>query len=373
MNPSAFWTALLGLLAVVALTSQASSNGIEAVAEVYDDGWRTDGGDFILGDTVEFSGANSVGTNLSYMWDVDNRTDVDLNDNYTDDMDATGPNFTWVYESADNRSVTLTVMHGNRSINASVWVNMSVNRPPSIFVGSFSVLVGETVDIMDQIDVEDPEGRPLVLEIDLDHDDDPELTWTSEGGGDTEHVFTVPGTIQVRATLSDGYNAAFDTGNVTVLDPGTVKGVSGRYSKDDHVLPGAYFAYKVSLDKGDRIDLNYRVVKGKGKPRLLAMEARSFFLFKNYAQRNSVTLMEELSSPNGTLAEIISWEADRDGTYYFVIDNGYGAGDGEETVSYLIIIDIDRKRETPGFEAATAVISVLGAVLIVALRRREDV
>jgi len=371
MNRPISWVLAAAILTFVALAHNASGNGIEAVAEVYDDGWRTDGGEFILGDTVEFSGANSVGTNLSYMWDVDNRTDVDLNDNYTDDMDATGPNFTWVYESAHNRSVTLTIMHGNRSINASVWVNMSVNRPPSLFVGSFSALVGETVDILDQIDAEDPEGRPLVLEMDLDHDDDPELTWTSEGGGDTEHVFTGPGTFQVRVWLSDGYNIVFDAGNVTVLDPGTVKSVSGRYSKDDHILPGAYFAYKVSLDKGDVIDLNYRVVKGKGKPRLLVMEAKSFFLFKNYEQRNSITLMEELSNPNGTLAEIISWEADRDGTFYFVIDNGYQSGGGEETVSYLIIIDIDRKRETPGFEAATAVMSVLGAVLIVALRRRD--
>jgi len=369
MNRPAFWT-MLGLLAVTALLPLASANGIEAVAEVYQDGWRTDGGHFIIGDIVELSGANSVGTNLTYMWDVDNGTDVDLNDNHTDDMDAPGPNITWVYDVAGNRTVTLTVTQGNRSINSTVWVNMSVNRLPSIFVGSFTALVGETVDLMDEIRVEDPEGRPLILEIDLDQDSQTDIVWTSDGGGDTEHVFTVPGTFRIKGRLSDGNNTVFGSGNVTVLDAGTVKSVSKRYSKDDHVLPGAYLAYKVSLDKGDRIDLNYRVVKGQGRPRLLVMDAGGYFQYENYEQRNDITLNEELSKPNGTLAEIISWEADTYGTYYFVIDNGYQAGDGEEAVSYLIIIDIDRKRETPGFETVAFVISLLGAVLFSASRRR---
>ena len=95
MYRSAFWT-ILGLLAVAALLPFVSANGVEAVAEIYQDGWRTDGGNFILGDIVECRGLNSVGDNLTYTWDVDNRTDADINGNHTDDNDVAGPNMTWV-------------------------------------------------------------------------------------------------------------------------------------------------------------------------------------------------------------------------------------------------------------------------------------
>ncbi len=362
--------ALLALLGLSLLIPLSSANGMEAVAEIQQDGWNTIGGHFILGDVVECTGTSSVGDNLTYSWDVDNRTDTDINGNYTDDADATGENLTWVYSYADNRTVTLTITSGNRTINATVWVNMSVNRAPTIFIGSFTSLVGETFDLMDEIEVYDPEGRPLLLEIDLDEDSKTDIVWTSQDGGNTDHVFTDAGTFRIKGRLSDGNNTIFGSGNVTVIDAGTVKGVSKRYSNDDHVLPGAYFAYKVSLDKGDRIDLNYRVVKGKGNPKLLVMDASAYFFYKNYHQRNNITLIPELSNPNGTLAEIISWEADVDDTYYFVIDNGYQSGGGQETVSYLVIIDIDRKRETPGFEAVPFVISMLGAALLVASRKR---
>ncbi|HID74221.1 MAG TPA: hypothetical protein EYP43_04130 [Thermoplasmata archaeon] len=371
---------LLLALLMVCLAPVATGGPI-AVAEVWAGEWTGDGAGVLQGIPMQFSAERSYGDDLTFTWDMDNWTDSDDNGDPTDDVDVTGANVTWTFTRKANITVTLHASNASGQHNDTLWINVTPNRSPAIRATMFTVLVGQRIDLLEQMEIEDPEGRPVVVRMDLDTltdsddprdgdpTDDADLTWDSRVGGPLLHVFEEPGTRMINVSASDGFNTNHTLVTVTVWEAGTEVKVGDHYSNTDHLLMYTYRVYVLDLREGDRVKVIFRVVLGTGLPRILAMDVRSYARFSRYRDRYNFTPIDDLSEPNGTRSRIVEWTSDLDGHIHLVIDNGYLTGNASDDLKIMITVDVDRRRETPGPDAPLVLAAVPVAALLAGRRR----
>jgi len=148
------------------------------------------------------SSYHQLGKPINYLWDLDTRDGLD--------WDLEGPVVNHTYLEEGSYTVTLNVTDGNRWDHDTLFVNITLQRPPTIDMG---------------------EDRTLSREEDVfigsgssDEDDDP-LTYLWELGDgrtfDIENIYVswaYPGVYNVNLTVTDGHFVVTDSIVVTVVN-----------------------------------------------------------------------------------------------------------------------------------------------------------
>lgn len=263
------------------------------------------------------------------------------------------------------------------SITSSI-TTTAENSPPIVNLGeNFTVFVGEEIDFTKNIEVSDPDEDSLTYSWDYDANVDKNDDGNTSNDNEwhviaiVRHTYYEPGNYTVTLTVRDDQHNVTDSLIVTVLEKpgesGTLYTIEDKITDTIEIREEGYIAYKVELNKEERLKISITVIKG---PKVYTFMLGNNTTYQIYKKQNPNIYQFDKGSKKDILSISYNWKAPKKGVYYLAIDNNFiYTIDPNGTATCMVTLE-KLPKEAPGFEGLATIIAIFSVILIIRKRKR---